>query len=127
MPNVNPVSVPFDKSLTCLDHSKKLQEYIPYRIAVSSLMYLSVVSRPDIAYSVGVLSRVLDKPSKVYWCLVKKVLKYLKGTLRWGILYQSSSACKLLEALSDADYAGDESTRKSTSGMIFKLSGGAIT
>ncbi|GBN37518.1 hypothetical protein AVEN_14695-1 [Araneus ventricosus] len=105
---------------------EKLQEDIPYRKTVASLMYLAVVSRPDIAYSVGVLSRILDKPSKVHWYLVKKVLKYLKVTSRWGILYQSSSACKLLEAFSDADYARDVSTRKSTSGMIFKFSGGAI-
>ncbi|GBM61162.1 Retrovirus-related Pol polyprotein from transposon TNT 1-94 [Araneus ventricosus] len=127
MSSANPVSVPFDKSLTCLDYSEKFQEDIPYRKAVGSLMYLAVVSRPDIAYSVGALSRILDKLSKVYWCLVKKVLKYLKGTSRRRILHQSSSACKLLEAFSDADYAGDVSTRKSTSGMILKFSGGAIT
>ncbi|GBM87931.1 hypothetical protein AVEN_186030-1 [Araneus ventricosus] len=100
MSSSNPVSVPFDKSLICMDHSEMLQEDIPYRKAVGNLMYLAVVSRPDIAYSVGVLSRVLDKSSKVHWCLFKKVLKYLKGTLRWGILYQSSSPRKLLEALS---------------------------
>ncbi|GBO43956.1 Retrovirus-related Pol polyprotein from transposon TNT 1-94 [Araneus ventricosus] len=87
-------------------------------------MHLPVVYRPDIVYSVGVLSRVLNKPSKVHWCLIKEVLKYLKGTLRWGILYQSNLACKLFEAFSDA---GDVSTRKSTSGMIFKFIGGAIT
>ncbi|GBN71094.1 Retrovirus-related Pol polyprotein from transposon TNT 1-94 [Araneus ventricosus] len=125
--SANPVSVLFDKSLTCLDHSEKLQEDIPYRKAVGRLIYIAVVSRPDIAYSVGVLSRVLDKQSKVHWCLVKKVLKYLKGTSRCGILYQSNSAFKLLEAFSDADDAGDVSTRKSTSGMVFKFSGGAIT
>ncbi|GBM81735.1 Retrovirus-related Pol polyprotein from transposon TNT 1-94 [Araneus ventricosus] len=126
MSSANPVSVPFDKSLTYLDHSEMLQEDIPYRKAVGSLMYLAVVSRPDIAYSVGMLSSVLDKQSKLHWCLVKKVLKYLKGTLRWGILYQSNSACKLLEAFSDADYAGDISIRKSTSGIIFKFSTGTI-
>ncbi|GBL75417.1 hypothetical protein AVEN_55470-1 [Araneus ventricosus] len=112
MSSANPVSVSFDKSLTCLDHSEKLKEDIPYRKAVSSLMYLVVVSRPDIAYSVNVLSRGLDKLSKVHWCLVKKVLKYLKETSRWRIVYQSNSACKLLEAFSDVDYAGDVSTRK---------------
>ncbi|GBO32812.1 hypothetical protein AVEN_272911-1, partial [Araneus ventricosus] len=99
MSSSNPVSVPFDKSLTCMDHSETLQEDIPYRKAVGNLMYLAVVSRRDIAYSVGVLPRVIEKPSKVHWCLFKKVLKYLKGTLRRGILYQSSSPCKLLEAL----------------------------
>ncbi|GBM79237.1 Retrovirus-related Pol polyprotein from transposon TNT 1-94 [Araneus ventricosus] len=127
MPSVNPVSVPFDKSLTCLDHSEKLQEDIPYRKAVDSLMYLAVVPIPDIAYSVGVLSRILGKPSNVHWCLVKKVPTYLKVILRLGILRQSRSAYELLEAVSDCDYTGAVSTRKSTFGMIFKFSGGAIT
>ncbi|GBM82162.1 Retrovirus-related Pol polyprotein from transposon TNT 1-94 [Araneus ventricosus] len=54
MSSANPVSVSFHKSLTCLDHSEKLQEDIPYRKAVGSLMYLAVVSRSDIAYSVAV-------------------------------------------------------------------------
>ncbi|GBN73099.1 hypothetical protein AVEN_155739-1 [Araneus ventricosus] len=65
----------FDKFLTCLDHLEKLEEDILYRRTVGSLMYLALVSIPDIAYLVGVISRVLEKTSKVLWCLVKKVLK----------------------------------------------------
>lgn len=84
---------------------------------MGSLIYLALVSRPDIAYAISVLSQVLDKPLKLHWCLVKKVLKYLKGTSSWGIMYKSSPNSKL-ECFSDSD---------STSGMLFKYSGGAIT
>ncbi|GBM02086.1 hypothetical protein AVEN_209771-1 [Araneus ventricosus] len=52
--------------------------------------------------------------------------KVFERNSRWGIMNQSNSACKLFAAFSDADYTGDLSTRKSTSGMIFKFSGGAI-
>ncbi|GBN35929.1 hypothetical protein AVEN_54315-1 [Araneus ventricosus] len=98
MSSANPVSVSFDKSLTCLDHSEKLKEDIPYRKAVSSLMYL-VVSRPDIAYSVGVLSRGLDNPSKVHWCLVKKVLKYFSGgAITWALKCQMCISLSITEA-----------------------------
>ncbi|GBN96820.1 hypothetical protein AVEN_183666-1 [Araneus ventricosus] len=85
------MSVPFDKSSTCLDHSEKLQEDIPYRKAVGSLMYLAVVSRPDIAYLVGELPRVLDKPCNEYWCLVKKVLNALGAELHRNLRIIASS------------------------------------
>lgn len=127
MSTANPVCVPIEKDLLSQEPSENLSEEVPYRKAVGSLMYLGMVTRPDIAFSISVLSQVLDKPTKRHWCLVKKVLKYLKGTSRWGILYKSNSNCKLLEAFSDSDYAGDPSTRRSTSGMVFKYSGGAIT
>lgn len=127
MSTANPVCVPIDKDVFSSEPSVKLDEEIPYRKAVGSLMYLATVTRPDIAYAISVLSQVLDKPLRKHWSLVKKVLKYLRGTSKWGILYVSSASCKVLETFSDSDYAGDPSTRKSTSGMIFKYSGGAIT
>lgn len=126
MSATDPVSIPIDKSMLSVEDSEKLDEQTPYRKAVGSLIYLATVSRPDISYVISVLSQFLDKPTKVHWCLVKKVLKYLKGTSGLGILYNANAESKL-ECFSDSDFAGDPSSRKSTSGMLFKFCGGAIT
>lgn len=94
---------------------------VPYREAIGSLMFLVLVSRPDIAYAVNVASRYCDKHNQSYWSAVKRILKYLIGTLGYGILYESGGRKLNLELVgySDADIAGDVDTRKSTTGYAF--------
>ena len=97
----------------------------PYRALVGSLMHLSVTVRPDISYAVGALSRYLASPTMVHWQAAKGVLRYLSGTADYGIIYAPSSPG--LMGFCDADYAGDIDTRRSTSGYVFVLNGGAIS
>lgn len=97
----------------------------PYRALVGSLMHLSVTVRPDISYAVGALSRYLASPTLVHWQAAKGVLRYLSGTADYGIIYAPSSSG--LVGFCDADYAGDIDTRRSTSGYVFVLNGGAIS
>ncbi|GFY01843.1 retrovirus-related Pol polyprotein from transposon TNT 1-94 [Trichonephila clavipes] len=125
MINSNHVSPPIEKGAISTDDSVSLSADVPYREAVGSLMFLAIVTRPDIAYAVGVLSQVLDKPQQIHWTMVKRILKYLNGTKKYGIMYLSVSSATL-ESYSDSDYAGDPLTRRSTSGMVFKYNGGAI-
>ena len=99
---------------------------VPYRAAVGSLMYLATGTRPDIAYAVSVVSQKLDSATVEDWNKVKRILKYLKGTVNFGILFRSDGV-KNIEAFSDADYAQDVETRRSTSGAICKFAGGAVT
>ncbi|KAG5871047.1 hypothetical protein JTB14_021194 [Gonioctena quinquepunctata] len=105
--------------------SEKLTN-IPYREAVGSLMFAAVVSRPDIAYSVGVASRFLNDPSKTHWNAVKRIIRYLNATSELGIHYSKEEQLQL-SGFSDSDYASDKDTRKSTTGYIFKLCNGAVT
>lgn len=58
-----------------------------YREAIGLLMYLMVCTRPDIAYIVGVLSRYMNKPTNTHWQGVKRVLKFLRGTVNRGITF----------------------------------------
>src|SRR5258708_1010143 len=58
---------------------------VPYLAAVGALMYLATTTQPDIAYTVGCLSRFNSNPSIAHWQVVKQVLHYLKGTAKYGI------------------------------------------
>lgn len=96
-----------------------------YAEAIGSLMYLVVCTRPDLAQAVGALARHVNKPTWQHWLCLKGVLRYLAGTLDLGITYSKSKP--VLEAYCDADYAGDVDSRKSTSGFVFLMHGGAMS
>ena len=98
----------------------------PYSQLVGSLMYLSVCTRPDIAYAVGALARFMAKPTSVHWQAAKGVVRYLAGTVELGITFGASKDAGL-QGYCDADYAGDIDTRRSTTGFVFVLYGGAVT
>jgi hypothetical protein len=101
-------------------------EAVPYREAVGSLMYLMVGTRPDIAYSVSVASRYLSNPGPKHWLGVKRIMRYLKGTIDYGLCFSFSEKVELV-GFSDADWAGDLDSRKSTTGYVFTLSGGPVS
>lgn len=91
---------------------------------VGSLMYLTNQTRPDIAYAVGKLARRMSSPTEADWRAAKGVLRYLQGTRNMGIVYGKGAA---MEGWVDADFAGDKVNRKSTTGFVFTLHGGAIS
>lgn len=126
MDGCNPVMTPSDPNQVLHNFSESEPSGYPYREAVGSIMYLSVGTRPDITHAVAIASRYLEKPSIVHENAVKRILKYLKGTINFGILYLSTEEPQLI-GYSDADHAGDVETRRSTSGHIFKLCGGLIS
>jgi hypothetical protein len=97
----------------------------PYRELIGSLLYVSVCTRPDISYSVGVLARHMSNPSLEHWHAAKDVLRYLSGTADYGIYYGNGELS--LSGFCDADYAGDLSTRRSTTAYVFMLNGGIIS
>jgi hypothetical protein len=98
---------------------------IRYRSILGSLRYL-VNSRPDLAYSVGYISRFMEAPTTEHLAAVKRVLRYVAGTLQFGCCYQRKKEVQLV-GYSDSDLAGDVDTRKSTTGVIFFLGGNVIT
>ena len=97
----------------------------PYSALVGSLMYLSICTRPDIAQAVGALARYMAHPTIDHWTAAKTVLRYLAGTPNIGITFGACTPGLL--TFCDADYAGDIDTRRSTSGYVFILNGGAIS
>jgi hypothetical protein len=59
--------------------------HVPYASVVGSLMYAMVYTRPDIAHAVGFLSKYMSKPRKEHWTIVKRVFRYLCGTVSYGL------------------------------------------
>lgn len=99
----------------------------PYREAIGSLMFAAIISRPDIAYAVNVLSRYNGKSGEQHWVGVKKILRYLAHTLDLGIVYKKVDAGSIITGYSDADFAGDPTTRRSTSGYVFMMANGPVS
>lgn len=129
MDQAKPVSVPAEPGIHLQipvnqgDNSSKNE---PYREAVGSLIFLATVSRPDISYAVSQVSRFLNNWDTSHWQAVKRILRYLKKTKNFSIVYKrSKNAC--VEGYTDADYAGCHDTRRSTSGYIFMCASGPIT
>ncbi|GAA0149902.1 transmembrane signal receptor [Lithospermum erythrorhizon] len=96
-----------------------------YRSMIGSLLYLTA-SRPDISHSVGICARFQADPKEIHLNLVKRIIKYVHGTLNYGLLY-SFDTNKALVGYSDADWAGNTEDRKSTSGGCFFLENNLVS
>ena len=108
------------------DLERKEMQKIPYASVVGSLMYAQVCTRPDIAFIVGVLGRYLNNPGMQHWKAAKRVMRYLKRTKDYMLTYRRSDILEII-GFSDSDFAGCQDSRRSTSGYIFMLAGGAIS
>ena len=88
-----------------------------YRSVIGSLLYLTA-RRPDIAFSIGVCARYQVAPKESHLTTVKQIIRYINGTLDYGLWYsKDSNAC--LAGYSNADWAGSVDDKKSTLGGCF--------
>jgi len=99
---------------------------VPYKEAVGSLMYLMVCTRMDIAAAVGTFSRFMQDPGRAHWEGIKRVLRYLRGTSGKCLRFERQGGVRL-SGFCDSDFAGCVDTRRSTSGYLFLLGGGAVS
>ena len=74
-----------------------------FKQMVGSLMYLTM-TRPDIMFSIRLISRYMAKPTKLHLQAAKRILRYLKGTTNYGILYKKGGEEEELLAFTDSDY-----------------------
>ncbi|GJW08305.1 putative RNA-directed DNA polymerase [Tanacetum coccineum] len=140
--NCNPVSSPMvTSSSLSLDDSTAFSNPVKYRQVVGSLQYVTL-SRPDIAFAVNKVCQYMHAPTENHWSAVKRILRYLHGTVEHGMLIRRSSGSTLqaftdvlwkgnpdtsLEAFSDADWAGDSDDRRSTGGFAIYLGSNLIS
>ena len=88
-------------------------------------MYLASATRPDISFAVSKLSRFVSNPEDDHWKTLKRVMRYLKGTINYGIYYTVYP--RVLERYSDSNWISDADEIKATSGYVFTLGGGAVS
>ena len=101
---------------------------IPYREAIGCLMYLAVCTRPDLSFTVSLLSRYASNYTWKHWPAVLRVLRYIRGTSIYGLRIGGTQSEELrLIGYADADFANDESTRKSQTGYLYQLGGSTIS
>jgi hypothetical protein len=93
---------------------------------VGALRYL-VNTRPDLAYAVGYVSRFMEKPTVEHLLAVKRVLRYVTGTVHQRCFYRRKGEKLKLTGYSDSDLSGDVDTRKSTTGVLFFLGDNVVS
>lgn len=105
----NPI-VPSDKPT--LERDGVMVDGIQYKQLIESLLYLTP-TRPDIMFVVCLLNRFMAQPTRLHMQAAKRVLRYLKGTFEYGILYMKSEDNSVLITYTDSDCAGDLNDRRS--------------
>lgn len=126
MTECNPVKSPMEKGLQLQKGESPTNPNLPYRQLLGSLMYIMVCSRPDICYHVGYLGRFQENPNEIHWQHLKRVLRYLKGTMKMKLNFRNYSDEPVI-GYADADWATDLSDRKSVSGYMFKVYGCTVS
>jgi hypothetical protein len=101
------------------DTSSETVDATMYRQMIGSLMYLTN-TRPDICFAVNTLSQYMVEPRRVHLIATKHVMRYLKGTIDYGLRYASDREISL-QGFTDSDWAGSVADRKSTSGCCFSM------
>jgi hypothetical protein len=96
-----------------------------YHQLVGSLLYLTH-THPDISFVVGLVARYMQTPHEIHWKEAKRILRYVRGIVQFGIHY-SSGGTPLLVGFTDSDWASDPNDRKSTTGYVFSLGSGPVT
>jgi len=125
MSDCNPVRIPMEAGLQIEPNSgAKTKE--PYRELIGSLIWISTCTRPEIAFAVNKLAAFSNNPSDEHFKILKKILKYLKGTLALKLTFKRTNS-EVILAYADADWAGDATSRKSTTGFAIKLAGAVIS
>ncbi|XP_019158230.1 PREDICTED: uncharacterized protein LOC109154957 [Ipomoea nil] len=124
MVDCKPVSTPISVAWSDVDDSTPFADPTHYRSIVGALQYLTV-TRPDLSYAVNRLCQRMQSPTTADWAVMKRVLRYVKGTLGMGLCIRKSESLAL-HAFSDSDWAGNPDDRKSTSGFVVFLGSNLI-
>lgn len=128
----NPTSIPVDVNQKLSSnmsptkyHEIEEMSKRPYREAIGSLLFAAQITRPDNSYGVNLLSRFSTNPGKAHWGAVKRIIRYLKGTIDKKLVYTRDDS--EIMGFCDADYAGNTDTRQTTTGFVYLFQKAAIS
>ena len=120
MKDCNPTRVPMDAGLALLKATNETEIMDNMRPAVGVLRY-GCITRFDILTAVGIVSRHANRPTKEMAVAVKKIMRYIAGTLEYGLYYKRGDGVPNLHCYVDANFGGDVNDRKSTTGLAVYL------
>ncbi len=126
MEECKPIRVPLDPKVKLQRNANGNDESkgFPYQQA-KSLMYAMLCTRPDLAYPISMLNQHMANPNMEHWMAVKRIFRYLQDTLQMKLQF-GATPCKEVLGYCDADWGGDFEDRRSTTGFVFMIGGGAI-
>ncbi|KAI3669699.1 hypothetical protein L6452_41042 [Arctium lappa] len=126
MLDCNETKIPMDPGTKLIKtEGGELVDATKYRSLIRCLRYL-LHTRTDLSYSVGLLSRFMQEPKEQHMKAIRQVLRYIKGTLNFGITYKKKGGCKLL-GYSDSSYGINIEEGKGTTGIVFYLGNSPIS
>ena len=129
MEQCKPVSTPLEpgKHFLELPDDENPTNINEYQKLIGYLTYVATATRPDLASAVGRLLKYMSRPSDEHWKGAKRILRYIKGTINYGLVFDGRSTRCSLIGYSDADWANDVDTRRSTSGYVFQINGSTVS
>ena len=125
MQDCNFVSTPMEQNMNLSSNEgNTFEDETKYRKLVGRLIYLTTI-HPDITFALGILSRFMHQPCEGNWAVVKQVLKYLKGTQKFGLKYSKVPDFHII-GYSDSYFDGDKEHGVSTSGYLMSLGSAVV-
>jgi hypothetical protein len=91
-----------------------------------AILYAATITRPDLSYYAGVLTRYMSKWNFEHYKAAKHLLQYIRGTTDLCLTFDGTGGERLVLGYADADWGGDLDTRRSTTGYVFKVFGGVV-
>ncbi|KAL1293456.1 hypothetical protein AAHE18_19G074500 [Arachis hypogaea] len=126
MQNSKPLPTPMATYVKLFSNdSEPFENLTQYRSIVSALQYLTM-TRPDITFAVNCVSQFVHGPTLLHWKSVKRILRYLQGTLDHGIVFTKAADLQIFSFV-DADWGGNLEDRKSISGFCLYLGNNPIS
>jgi len=125
MADCNPANTPAEINTKLEIAAEEAVDPTMYKQLVGSLRYLCN-NRPDLSFVVGLISRFINNPKKSHLTAAKRILRYVKGTLEYGILFPRKTDQRTM-GYSDSDWRGDKTNRRRTIGYLFKFLGAPIS
>jgi hypothetical protein len=98
-----------------------------FHSVIGKLLYVANHTRPDLSVAVGKLASFVANPTDAHWMALKRILRYIRGTLYFGIVLGGSFLTPILVGYADSDYGGCLDSRKSRTGYTFHVGVGCIS
>jgi hypothetical protein len=124
MADCKSILTPLDRTIKHRPDSGKVCDPTRFRRIIGNLVYLTI-TRPDLSYSIGVISQYMARPTEEHLQSALRILRYVSGTKDQGLLYRTVTAVQLAN-FTDADWAGNAADHRSTSGYAFSLGSAAV-